>query len=215
MSSVRICPDLFLDQALTLDQNGYPPAGRQNESPVYLTYPCDESGRRPNEHASLQYANPSQREAYQRLLAAQSNQHVAVHQPDNQRHGTGTPQYNYDAPRQATMGPTSRAPQRVAPTTITGGSDYTSLGGSIGSGTRPDIQQPQTRYWWCSAPGCPYRGPYLESVYANCYHGCGATRNPGGHQEIYSLRERAPADVPSSSSPMRHPQPLQRPRRGR
>ncbi|KAL8764576.1 MAG: hypothetical protein Q9194_006968, partial [Teloschistes cf. exilis] len=181
----------------------------RNESPVYLTYPCDESGRRPNEHAILQYANPSQREAYQRFLAAQSSQHVGVPQPDDRRHHTGTPQYNYDAPRPATMGPTGTAPQRMTPTIMTSGVDY-------GSRARPDIQQPQTGYWYCHADGCPNSGPYIEGMYANCIHGCGARRNPGGRQEIHhSLLSRAPTDVPSSLSPTRHSQPSQRPRRGR
>lgn len=31
--------------------------------------------------------------------------------------------------------------------------------------------------WYCSQPGCPYRGPYSKELYANCALGCHAPRN--------------------------------------
>ncbi|KAL8693759.1 MAG: hypothetical protein Q9218_001455, partial [Villophora microphyllina] len=89
-------------------------------------YPPDPSGRQANEHTRLQYANPSQREADERFVAAQSFQRANVYQPNNQPYRAGTPQYYHGAPQgQAPPNP-YRAARQAEPTIITGGGDYTS-----------------------------------------------------------------------------------------
>ncbi|KAI4179245.1 MAG: hypothetical protein L6R41_007959 [Letrouitia leprolyta] len=81
--------------------NGYDGYGRQyqgltrNGSPVYLMYPPDQSGRRPNEHTILQYANDTQREAYEHFERTQRNQTATSHQRNQTVRNTGPPHYNY------------------------------------------------------------------------------------------------------------------------
>ena len=66
----------------------------RNESPVFFGYPPDESGRRPNEHALLQYATPSQYEAQQRYYRS-----TAVHDDVPDQQNSNPPQRgNYERP---------------------------------------------------------------------------------------------------------------------
>ena len=166
-----------------------------NGSPVYLMYPPDRSGRRPNEYTQLQYANPAQREARREFEASTFNTDPNYAQNE----------YSYYAGPAATNRAALQRTSTTHATTerlqfIRGGGDYTSSEGSNGPVSRPRTQPTRTTYWYCCNEGCPMRGPYIEAVYDNCALGCGRVRCSGCPREIVSLRDRPPSDIPSSWS---------------
>lgn len=171
----------------------------RNASPLYLVYPPDPSGRRPNEYTQLQFASPAQREAYERSEAARLPLAGPIQWPNEQPHHAGLAMTNHTAP-QWMMGAGTMTAGTARPTVISGGGDYTSSEGSNGPRSRPPTQPTRTRYWYCCTPGCIYPGPYIEDLYDNCIHGCGAVRCSRCRREIVSLRDRPPAHVSSSSA---------------
>lgn len=162
-------------------------------------YPPDQSGRRPNEHTILQYANDTQREAYEHFERTQRNQTATSHQRNQTVRNTGPPHYNYPSPGRTTDAHTTTA-RSYEQTYITRVGDNTSSESSNGGNPRPRTERTLTRYWYCCNYNCPSPGPYIEGLYSSCLHGCGREQCRNCRREIVSLRDRPPAEVPFRSS---------------
>lgn len=161
-------------------------------------YPPDSSGRRPSQHTQLQYVSPTQREAYERSEATRVVQPARDYYPNQPTGNYGPPPYNQSTSLRTT-GTSTPTARRAEPTVTRGAGDYTSSeSSSSGGGQRPHTQPTLTKYWYCCMAGCPNNGPYIEGLYENCYNGCGHTKCLGCRREIYSLRDRPPADYQSS-----------------
>lgn len=174
----------------------------RNDSPVYLVYPPDPSGRRPNQYTQLQYANPAQRESFERFEAARMSR-TGCDSYSNQIPGnTGLLSYNQTVPDRSAGQPTPTA-RRAEPTSIRRAGDNTASASSSGGSQRSRTQPTPTRYWYCCNPGCPSNGPYIERLYENCYNGCGHRRCLGCRRQIVSLIEEPPIEY-ASSRPRRH-----------
>lgn len=157
----------------------------RNESPVFLIYPPNESGRRESPFVQLQYANPGQRAAAERFYTIPDPS-----QPDSSR------QQNNDRPPSSSRTRrneiTHPQPQRYSTIRRTvqyiRGGDYTSSESSSGSHSRPRIPTTATTYWYC----CRQCGAaaHIERMYSNCLR-CDHQRCDQCTCEVVYLRERS------------------------
>ena len=167
----------------------------RNESPVYLSYPPDSTGRQANLRSSIQYANPAQVEAARRFEAARSSGTAAPHSPYQNANQSWSSQQAYSSPQPISNTSISRASASSIPVGTSGGS-HTLSRTSNQSYPNQRHQSARTTFWKCCQPGCPYPSTYNETLYANCYHGCGHWKCSYCLSNTYS----APNPVPQSSS---------------
>lgn len=146
-------------------------------------YPPHPSGRRPNQHTQLQFANPEQRRAsewFEATRLSQTGRHYYSNQPTSD---TGPLSYNQTAPLQMASYPTPTA-RHAEPTSIRRAGENTSFASSSGASQRTRTQYPPTEHWYCCNSGCPNNGPYNKKLYASCI-GCEHKRCLGCRREIW------------------------------
>lgn len=162
-----------------MTRNESPPNTRQssgmtrNDSPVYLLYPPDLSGRRPSQWTQLQYVSPDQRAALQDPPVPERPSSVN-HQPEQrpQHLGRNTSYGAYNR----TMGDTRLYYENPSIRhTNSGPGNRTSPESSNRSNfCRQHPQPTRTPYWYCCRQ-CTYPGPHISSLYASCSN-CGVPR---------------------------------------
>ena len=159
----------------------------QNDSPVYLSYPPNPTGRQANLSSSILYANPTEVQAARDFEATRSAGTAASHSPYRNASQSSSSQQAYSSSQPISSTTTSRAGASSDP--------VGSRGFYSPSGTSNHHQSARTIFWKCCQMGCPYISTYNEALFKNCYHGC-------GHQKCsYCLRTTGSTidTVPQSS----------------
>lgn len=162
----------------------------RNESPVYLMYPPDPSGRRANEANQLQYAGPSQRATYDTYTSVTRARGARTPQSSE-----ATPQ---TTPTRQDQGPISRntATSHASRSQVDDGhivrtaSDYTSSESSNGSNAHQHTPRTRTMLWYCCHGRDSDHGPYNVRLCRSCLT-CGHQPCVYCRQELVVVRDRS------------------------
>lgn len=161
----------------------------RNESPVYLLYPPDRSGRRPSPRTELQYASPRERAAQRDPTMVDQHRVSASRQPDR---SSSCHIYNHypsiSSNHTSAAAPRPRYENTQDRRTVSGTVDYTSSESSIGEGHHRAPTQPTSAAYWYCCQRCDYPGPYLSQLHMVCL--CGVRRCPSCQEETVVVRDR-------------------------
>lgn len=167
----------------------------RNESPVYLMYPPDPSGRRAHEAIQLQSAGPSQRAAYETNPRATNTRRVTTPQPSEASPPTAsTRQMQGQMLRTSATSGASKSTIDERPI-IRSASDYTSSEGSSEAIPRQHTPRTRTVFWHCCQGRNSDHGPYNGALCQSCLT-CGHQLCAYCRQEIVVVRDRG---APSGS----------------
>lgn len=161
----------------------------RNESPVYLMYPPDPSGRQANQAIQLQYAGPSQKAAYDTYTSV--TRACGAPRPQSSEptpQTTSAPEDRWPMPKNTT-GSQASGYQVNETRIVRTASDYTSSEGSNGSNPHRHTPSTHTMLWYCCQGRGSDHGPYNVRLCRSCLT-CGHQTCLYCRQEAVVVRDR-------------------------
>lgn len=162
----------------------------RNESPVYLMYPPDPSGRQANQANQLQYAGPSQRAAYDTYASVTQAREATTPRWSEAAPQTTLPREDQGSiPRDARTSYVSRS-EIDGRHIVRTASDYTSSESSNGSNPHQHTPRTRTMLWYCCRGRGSDHGPFNVHLCHSCLT-CGHQPCLYCRQEIVVVRDRS------------------------
>ncbi|KAG5291859.1 hypothetical protein I7I48_03787 [Histoplasma ohiense] len=158
-------------------ENGMLQSGMYACPSVYLVYPPDRTGRRPNQHTLLQYTSLTDRRYHENLRLIQQQQYSNAQFSRDTQH-TGRTDGGYPSIIDDTSGQKSRHAELHSKDQITKVSQVEKLNDKTsktkGSTVKADSPNEKLTLLWICCQNCYLPGPY-SSLYPQCL-GCNTSR---------------------------------------